>query len=77
MNTGKVLAPGMRWALVIGLWVLLAVLLTLAVRNFGWLATWAPGLLYGCFTACGLVIAFSLIAAAIQLSIDTIRGRYP
>lgn len=71
------LAPAVRWALVIGLWVVLALILTFAVRNFAWLGTWAPGLLYACFSACGLVIAFSLIAAAVHLSVDTIRGRFP
>ncbi len=77
MNTTKVLAPAARWALVIGLWVIVLALLGLAVRNAGWLATWAPGLLLTCFGACGAVIAFSLIAAAVHLSIDTIRGHYP
>ncbi len=77
MQPSKTLAPAARWALVVGLWVLLLVLLTLAIRNFGWLATWTPGLLYACLSVCGVVIAFSLVAAAIHLTIDTIRGRYP
>lgn len=77
MNTPKTFPPAVRWALVIGLWVVLLALLTLAFRNFGWVATWASGLLLTCLTIFGGVIAFSLLAAAIHLSVDTIRGRYP
>lgn len=77
MHTPKPLSPAARWALVAGLWVVLLGLLVLAVRNFSLLASWAPGLLVNCLSACGLVIAFSLIAAAIHLTSDTVRGRYP
>jgi len=71
------LSPGLRWALVIGLWVIVLGLLALAIRNVGWVAGWASGLLLSCFSVCGFVIFFSLIAAAIHLSADTIRGKYP
>ncbi|HMA33796.1 MAG TPA: hypothetical protein VKY74_04880 [Chloroflexia bacterium] len=71
------MAPPVRWALVIGLWIVLLALLGLAFRNFSWVTSWASGLLLSCLSVCGAVIAFSLIAAAIHLSADTIRGRYP
>jgi hypothetical protein len=73
----QTLSPGLRWGLVIGLWVIVLVLLALVVRNAGWVAGWANGLLLTCFGMCGGVIFFSLIAAAIHLSLDTIRGKYP
>ncbi len=63
--------------LVVGLWVVLLVLLALAVRNLAWLATWLNGLLFGCLFVCGVLIGFSLLAAAVHLSADTLRGRYP
>jgi hypothetical protein len=77
MQTPRTLSPGVRWALVIGLWMVLLALLALAVRNFGWLTTWASGLFLSCLSVCGVIIGFSLIAAAITLSVDTIKGRYP
>jgi len=77
MQTPRTLSPGVRWALVIGLWIVLVALLAFAVRNFAWVTTWAGGGLLACLTTCGAVIAFSLIAAAAHISADTIRGRYP
>ncbi|HUS17637.1 MAG TPA: hypothetical protein VM536_21790 [Chloroflexia bacterium] len=77
MNTPKSLSPGTRWALVIGLWVVVLALLAFAFRNLGWVGTWASGLLLNCLSVCDISIFFSLIAAAIHLSADTIRGRYP
>jgi hypothetical protein len=77
MSRPAVPSPPVRWALVIGLWIILLVLLGLVITNFGVLAAHLPGLAVGCLSLCGVVIIFSLVAAAISLSADTIRGRFP
>lgn len=77
VESRKSLSPVARSSLVVGLWVVLLGLLALAVRNIGWVATWAHGVLFGCLLVFGVVLVFSLVAAAVHLSVDTIKGRYP
>jgi hypothetical protein len=71
------LSQGARWSLVIGLWVILIGLVALAVRNVGWVQSWANGIVFTCIFLFGLLLTFSLVAAAVRLSVDTIQGRYP
>lgn len=75
-SPGK-LSPAVRWGLVIGLWIVLTALFYLGLHNLGWVTSWAHGILLGCLLIFGAVLSFSLVAAAVHLSIDTIRGRYP
>ncbi len=77
IESPKKLSPAARWSLVIGLWVVLSALFYFGMCNVAWVTTWAHGILFGCLLVFGLVVAFSLVAAAIHLSVDTIRGRYP
>ena len=77
MERPPVPGPPLRWALVIGLWLLLLVLLSLGLTSYSWLVAHLPGLLGGCLSLCGIVIVVSLVAGAISLSAATIRGRFP
>ncbi len=71
------LSTGARISLVAGLWLLLLVVLYFAVSNLAWVTTWAHGPLLVCLSLIGVVVVFSLVAAAVEISIETIRGRYP
>jgi hypothetical protein len=67
-----------RLVLVLALWLFLLLVLGSAVRNFEWLTSWAgTGLLHACLLLAALVIGFSMLAGAVHISADTLRGRFP
>jgi hypothetical protein len=71
------LSTGARVSLVAGLWLLLLVVLYFAASNLAWVTTWAHGPLLACLSIIGVVVIFSLVAAAVEISIETLKGRYP
>jgi hypothetical protein len=66
-----------RGGLVIALWLFLVLIALIARNNLPALASHLPGLAVGCLSVCGVVIAFSMLAAAVHISRDVLVGKYP
>jgi len=67
-----------RLVLVLALWLFLLVVVGSALRNFQWLTSWAgTGLIHACLLLVALVIGFSMLAGAVHISADTLKGRFP
>jgi hypothetical protein len=77
MDKPRTMSPIQRVGLLAFLWVLLAVIALVASNNLPVLFSHLPGVGVGCLGACGVVIAFSMIAGAIHISLDVARGKYP
>jgi hypothetical protein len=61
----------------VALWLMLLLIALVARNNLPVLFSHLPGLAVACLGTCGLIIAFSMLAAAIHISLDVLRGKYP
>jgi hypothetical protein len=66
-----------RGGLVAVLWLVLILIALVARNNLPALASHLPGLAVGCLSVCGLIIAFSMLAAALRITVDLVTGKYP
>ena len=77
MNKTRTLSTTQRAGLIAFLWLLLLLIAFIASNNLPILFSRLPGLGAVCFGACGLIIVFSMLAAAIHISVDEVKGKYP
>lgn len=77
MNKPRTLSSLERTGLVVALWLFLLLIALVARNNLPVLFSHLPGLGVACFSTCGVVIIFSMLAAAIRISLDVARGKYP
>ena len=66
-----------RIGLVAILWLLLVLIALIARNNLPALFSHLPGVAVACLSVCGVIIAFSMLAAAIHITVDVVRGKYP
>jgi hypothetical protein len=66
-----------RAGLVVALWLFLALIALVARNNLPVLFSHLPGAGIACLSVCGVIIAFSMLAGALHITLDVLRGKYP
>jgi len=66
-----------RAGLVAALWLFLVLIALVARNNLPVLFSHLPGAGVVCLGLCGVVIAFSMLAGALHITLDVLRGKYP
>jgi len=77
MNRIRTLSGLERAGLVVALWLFLLLVVLIARNNLPILFSHLPGVGVVCLGLCGLVIAFSMLAGAVHITLDVLRGKYP
>jgi hypothetical protein len=77
MSKLRTLSTFERAGLVVALWLVLVLIGLIARNNLPVLFSHLPGLAVVCLGSCAFIIAFSMLAAAIHITLDVIRGKYP